>query len=165
MKKLLYAVVGATAIALTTLAANYALVGRTLENAIKSDTRNSGIEASAHYDKYFLPSTLVFAMPRDNFFRVSLIAIFLAACSSEYQPDFHRMCEQQNHQYGQAAVLDCKARLNGYRNDREMALLTKGPNPDFAITDEQLELSMRHREKLCLNDVACRKLMEQEPGR
>lgn len=64
MKKLIYTLVGLVVIAGSILGTNYFSVGSALSDAIKSDSRNSGIEASAHYENYISPSALVFDLKR-----------------------------------------------------------------------------------------------------
>jgi hypothetical protein len=75
-----------------------------------------------------------------------------AACSLDYKP----MCEQQYHSKGDAAVADCKARLLGYKNDRELASLTRNPDRVQPISDLHIERSIRERDMLCENDSDCR---------
>ncbi|WP_027150366.1 hypothetical protein [Methylobacter tundripaludum] len=60
MKKLTYTFAGLAFIIGTFLGANYFFVGSALSDAIKSDSRNVGIEASAHYENYISTSVLVF---------------------------------------------------------------------------------------------------------
>ena len=92
-----------------------------------------------------------------RFFLLLGTLAFTAACSLDYKPNFQVMCEEQYYSKGDAAIADCKARLAGYRNDRELASLTRNPERVQPISDLNLERSMRERDRLCANDLYCRK--------
>lgn len=60
MRKFIYLAVGLSMITASIFSVNYWFVGAALSDAIESDSRNVGVEASAHYENYIFPSVLVF---------------------------------------------------------------------------------------------------------
>ena len=60
MKKTLSSFAGLLVIVGTVAGINFWSLGAPLSDAMKSDSRNAGVEASVHYENYISPSVLVF---------------------------------------------------------------------------------------------------------
>ena len=93
MKKLIYTLAGLAAIASLIVVANYFSVSSALFDVIKSDSRNTGIYAVAHYQNYISSSFLVFDLrdvsntnsPSDVF------RVFLQLASRMKDKDFEQV--------------------------------------------------------------------------
>lgn len=98
MKKLIYILVGLAVAVGSVLGANYVFLGASLTDAIKSDPRNAGIEASAHYENYMSPSVLVFNLNKisENNSPTDVFRVFLQYSERMKNKSFDRVILAHN---------------------------------------------------------------------
>jgi len=98
MKRIFYTLVGLVVAVGSVLGANYAFVGAALTDAIKSDPRNVGIEASAHYENYISPSVLVFNLTKvsENNSPADVFRVFLQYSERMKNKSFDRVMLAHN---------------------------------------------------------------------
>lgn len=98
MKKLIYILVGLAVAVGSVLGANYVFVGAALTDAIRSDPRNAGIEASAHYENYMSPSVLVFNLNKisENNSPADVFRVFLQYSERMKNKSFDRVMLAHN---------------------------------------------------------------------